>query len=135
MTGHCAVVAVPNLLTRSSGPPPGRGEIAMDFLDAYIERREAELDELDAEMKTFEFRMSNVQPDQQSQVYDDLQVLRGRYSKARQTLSELQHAKRGQAVELKEELEMEWKELENGMQRARQCLESPPPDGGSGNTK
>ncbi len=48
----------------------------MDFLDAYMERRQAELDELDAEIKTFEFKASNVPADRQMQFYDDLQALR-----------------------------------------------------------
>ena len=51
-------------------------ETRMDFLEAYHRRRQAELDELDAEIKTFEFKASNVPADRQMQFYDDLQALR-----------------------------------------------------------
>ena len=94
----------------------------MDFLDAYIERREAELDELDAEIKTFEFKASNVPADRQIQFYDDLQALRAQYGITRQKLGEMRKASGHRRDELKEDLETAWKDLQNGMQRAQQSL-------------
>ncbi len=96
----------------------------MDLHEAYIERRQAELDELDAELKTLEFKAGNVRPDEQMQIqfYDDLQALRAQYAKTRQKLGELREAGSQKRSELKDELEAAWKDLQNGMQRAQQRL-------------
>jgi hypothetical protein len=94
----------------------------MDFLDAYMERRQAELEELDSELKTIEFRVSDAPADRQIQLYDDLQALRVQYGKTRQKLGEMRKASGRRRDELKDELETGWKELQNGMQRAQQSL-------------
>lgn len=94
----------------------------MDFLDAYIERRQAELDELDAEIKTFEFKASNVPADRQMQFYDDLQALRSQYGTTQQKLGEMRKASGHRRDELKVDLESAWKDLQNGRQRAQHSL-------------
>jgi predicted nucleic acid-binding Zn-ribbon protein len=92
----------------------------MDLQEAYLERWQAELDEVDAEIKTFEFKTDNVPSDEQIQFYEDLQALRAQYSKTRQKLGELRESDSQRRSDLKEEFETDWKELQNGMQRARQ---------------
>jgi hypothetical protein len=94
----------------------------MDFLEAYLERRQAELDELDAELKVIEFKASNVPADRQIQFYDDLQALRLQYGTTQQKLGEMRKASGHRRDELKDDLESAWKDLQNGMQRAQQSL-------------
>jgi predicted nucleic acid-binding Zn-ribbon protein len=94
----------------------------MDLHEAYLERWQAELDEVDAEIKTFEFKTDNVPSDEQIQFYEELQALRAQCSKTRQKLGELREADSQRRSDLKEEFETDWKDLQNGMQRARQRM-------------
>lgn len=94
----------------------------MELHEAYLERRQAELDEADAELKTFEFKADNVPPDEQVQFYEDLQALRAQYAKTRQKLGELREAGSQSRSKIQQELEIAWKDLQNGMQRASQSL-------------
>jgi hypothetical protein len=96
----------------------------MELHEAYTQRRQAELDEYDAEIKTIEVKSTLVPPDEQMQFYADLQTLRAQHAKMQQKLGELRESNGHRWTDLKEELETAWKDLQNGMQRADQSVKA-----------
>jgi hypothetical protein len=76
----------------------------MDFHAAHVQRRQAELDELDAELKTLKLKVEIARPPQDVQIYSQLQDMRTQ-------------------DELNEKLEAAWEELHDAVERIQQSVE------------
>lgn len=95
----------------------------MDLQAAYLIRRQAELDELDAEFKTLEFKAQTVRAAQGVELYNDLQDLRTRLADTRHTLDELQDSRDAHWEAGKEKLEGSWRDLEGVLERVHKRVE------------
>jgi hypothetical protein len=89
----------------------------MDLHAAYLQRRQAEPDEVDAEFKTLELKAGTASAAQAIELYSDLQELRTRLTDTRHTLDELRDFKSNHWEDVKDKLEAAWKELQTALER------------------
>jgi hypothetical protein len=95
----------------------------MDLHAAYLERRDAELGELNAELKTLEFKANILRPTQEVQLYDDLQELRTLLGEMRHQLGELRNAASNHWDEWQEKLEATWEEFQSSLKRIQRQVD------------
>jgi hypothetical protein len=100
----------------------GGGDSKVELHDAYIERRKAELDELDAQLKTFEFRAQDIPLEDQTEFYGDLPALRDQFAMVRMKLGKLGESSDNKWDELERDLTASWEELQSGMEHAHGSL-------------
>jgi hypothetical protein len=90
----------------------------MDLREAYVNRRQAEIDALEAQLRTYELKVQDVPLDDQMQFYRDLPGLHDQLAKARLKLGNLEQSDATKWDELEQDLTLCLKELQSGMKHA-----------------
>lgn len=92
----------------------------MDLHAAQILKRQAELDELNAKLKTLELKAESRRPAQEVQLYAQLQDAQSRVTDVRRKIEELRTAGDKHWDEMKPKLEAAWNELRGSLERVEQ---------------